>query len=196
MPYVNKLITLSFLMSFLFYAPGIAIGKTIKDIDVPEQITLTDSSQSLILNGAGIRSKFFFSIYIGALYLPERLNSYAAIIEHDQPRRVMMYCLYHEIEKQKLVDAWNEGFSKNNDEQTMNKLRDRIAEFNKLFPALHTGDVVYLDYIPGKGTSLIFNHKKLGVIPGEDFNTALLKVWLGKHPADASLKDAMLGDAE
>jgi long-chain acyl-CoA synthetase len=32
-----------------------------------------------------------------------------------------------------------------------------------------------------------------GTIPGEDFNRALLRIWLGELPADASLKKAMLG---
>jgi long-chain acyl-CoA synthetase len=32
-----------------------------------------------------------------------------------------------------------------------------------------------------------------GTIPGEEFNRALLRIWLGNQPADASLKKAMLG---
>ena len=32
-----------------------------------------------------------------------------------------------------------------------------------------------------------------GTIAGEDFNRALLRIWLGEQPADASLKKAMLG---
>lgn len=105
----------------------------------------------------------------------------------------MMHCLYHKIDKQDLVDAWNEGFYKNTNKQGLQKLGGRIAAFNKLFPALHTGHIVILDYIPNKGTMLTFNGKTLGNIPGEDFNIALLRIWLGKYPADSDLKAAMLG---
>lgn len=189
----NKYRYFQMLIPFFLLSANISHGKTIKGIAVPERITLSGSQQSLVLNGAGIRTKFFISVYIGALYLPDKQTTVTAILHHDTPRRVMMYCLYHEIDKQKLVDAWNEGFNENSNEQTLKQLHDRINEFNRLFPALHKNDVVYLDYIPGKGTSLSFNGRTLGTIPGEDFNIALLKVWLGEVPADSDLKAAMLG---
>jgi hypothetical protein len=176
----------------LLYA-NIASCKTIKGIDIPEQINQPGSKQSLILNGAGIRRKFFISIYIGALYLTKAQHTVADILQNNSPRRVMMYCLYHEIDKDKLVDAWNEGFNENTDKQTLTQLQGRITEFDRLFPALHEGDTVYLDYSPDKGTTLTVNGKTLGVIAGEDFNVALLKVWLGESPADSDLKAAMLG---
>ena len=189
----NHLIFLLSLLLSLLFANGVAYSKTIKGIEIPEQITQAGSQQSLILNGTGIRRKFFISVYIGALYLPKKQDAVTPIVQTKGPRRVMMYCLYHEISKEKLVDAWNEGFRENANAQTFNQLRKRLAEFNKLFPALHKGDIIYLDYVPDKGTRLTFNDKVLGEISGEDFNIALLKVWLGEHPADSDLKAAMLG---
>lgn len=190
----NKYRFLLLLIPFLLWLTTFAYGKTIKEIEIPEHITQPGTQESLILNGAGIRSKFFISVYIGALYLPNKQTTVMAILQHNVPRRVMMYCLYHEIDKEKLVDAWNEGFSENSDDQTLKQLRERLDEFNRLFPALHKGDIIYLDYAPGKGTTLRFNGRILGNIPGEDFNIALLKVWLGKEPADSDLKAAMLGE--
>ncbi len=190
----NKYRRLQLLIPIFLWSASVAFGKTIKDINVPEQITQSGSQQSLILNGAGIRTKFFISVYIGALYLPAKQTTVTTILQNNTPRRIMMYCLYHEIDKDKLVDAWNEGFNENNNEQTLKQLRNRLDEFNKLFPALHKGDIVYLDYVPGKGTTLSFNGKSLGTISGEDFNIALLKVWLGEEPADSDLKAAMLGN--
>lgn len=189
----NLLKILLFLALLLLLVDGVAYSRTIKDIEIPEQITQPETQHTLILNGAGIRSKFFISVYIGALYLPKKQHAISEILQNNGPRRVMMYCLYSEISKQKLVDAWNEGFDENSSEQTLRQLHDRIIEFNKLFPALTKGDIVYLDYIPDKGTRLTFNNKALGVIPGEDFNIALLKIWLGEHPADSDLKAAMIG---
>ena len=196
MPCKNNYRLLQLLIPFLLWSANSAYSKTIKGIDIPEQIRQPVSQQPLMLNGAGIRSKFIFSIYIGALYLPSKQTTVTAILQHNTPRRVMMYCLYHEIDKAKLVDAWNEGFSDNSDKQTLKQLHDRLTEFNRLFPPLHKGDTVYLDYAPDKGTTLTFNGKVLGNIPGEDFNIALLKVWLGDDPADSSLKAAMLGNED
>jgi hypothetical protein len=62
-----------------------------------------------------------------------------------------------------------------------------------MFPTVKEGDVIYLDYIPGSGTRVTINGENKGLIPGRDFNNALLDIWLGEEPADKSLKKAMLG---
>ena len=62
-----------------------------------------------------------------------------------------------------------------------------------MFETAHEGDVILLDYVPGTGTSVTINGTKIGTIPGEDFNQALLAVWLGDKPADDGLKEGMLG---
>ena len=54
------------------------------------------------------------------------------------------------------------------------------------------GDVILLDYTAA-GTQVSLNGKALGVVEGAAFNQALLRVWLGGNPVDASLKKAMLG---
>jgi hypothetical protein len=169
------------------------IAATVDGVKIPETIVQADTGRKLLLNGAGIRSKFIFSIYIGALYLPVKMHDVPAILKADVPNRVLMHCLYHEIEKAKLVDAWNEGFNSNLNQQQRKDLHGSIAQFNGMFPALNRGDVVLLDYIPGKGTRLSFNGRILGTVEGRDFNKALLSIWLGEHPADTDLKAAMLG---
>lgn len=53
--------------------------------------------------------------------------------------------------------------------------------------------MILLDFVPGSGTRVVVNGDTRGTIPGEDFNRALLRIWLGENPADAGLKKAMLG---
>ena len=53
--------------------------------------------------------------------------------------------------------------------------------------------MILLDYLPGAGTRVTINQDNKGTIPGDDFNRALLRIWLGEKPADGSLKKAMLG---
>ena len=62
-----------------------------------------------------------------------------------------------------------------------------------LIPALILIAVIYLDYIPGRGTRVTINGESKGLIAGRDFNNALLDIWLGEEPADKGLKKAMLG---
>ncbi|NOX76798.1 MAG: chalcone isomerase, partial [Gammaproteobacteria bacterium] len=54
----------------LFFLPVGGYALEVAKVNIPEQIKLADTT--LTLNGAGIRSKFFFDIYVGALYLPQK----------------------------------------------------------------------------------------------------------------------------
>ena len=58
---------------------------------------------------------------------------------------------------------------------------------------MHEGDLVYLDYVPGRSTEVSINGDRVGSIDGHDFNSALLGVWLGESPVTESLKKAMVG---
>lgn len=104
-----------------------------------------------------------------------------------------MHFLHSEVSKEKLVNAWNEGFEANLDAAEHDRLKARIGRFNGLFRTVHRGDVIRLDYLPGAGTTVAINNETRGVIEGEDFRQAWLRIWLGKEPADAGLKKGLLG---
>ena len=53
-------------------------------------------------------------------------------------------------------------------------------------------DVVSLDYANGS-TTILLNGAAKASIPGDAFNAALTKVWLGEKPVQADLKKALLG---
>jgi len=50
-------------------------------------------AQTLVLNGAGIRSKWMFKVYVGALYLPQKQASAEAIIADERVHRVALHML-------------------------------------------------------------------------------------------------------
>jgi len=160
-------------------------------------VTLNDEistgGTTLLLNGAGVRSKFFIKIYVGGLYLPSKSHSAAEILAMQGPNRVVMHFLYDEVSRDKLVDGWTEGFEKNQDKAAMDRLRTRLDRFNALFETVHSSDVIELHYLPEKGTVVRIKGADKGVIEGADFNHALLAVWLGEEPADSDLKEALLG---
>jgi hypothetical protein len=171
---------------------AMAFGGEVAGVTLPETITL-GAKPPLVLNGAGIRSKFFIKVYLGALYLPARTRDAAAVLHSNGPVAMHMYILHHEISQEKLVDAWNNGFDANLDAAEHVRLGPRIERFNELFQTVHQGDVIRLDYLPGTGTTVSISSEKRGVIEGEDFMQAWLRIWLGKHPADADLKQELLG---
>jgi hypothetical protein len=168
-------------------------AKQVAGIEIAESVSLPGNTV-LMLNGAGIRSKFIFDIYVGALYVSKPpLASSESVINDQQAQRVSMHFLYDEVSKDKLNDGWQDGFDANHSKTELAKLSDRLADFKQLFVTVKKGDVINLDYLPEQGTLVSINNQTQGTVPGFDFHQALMKVWLGDIPADSNLKNGMLG---
>lgn len=178
---------ISLIFSFSLHAT------TIANITIPDVVSHSDQSTRLVLNGAGIRSKFFFDIYVGSLYLEKKAQTANEIYQLHGEKRISMHFLYDEVTKEKLVAGWNDGFKNNHTTDELTKLNARITQFNNLFITVKKGDIIKLNFIPTTGTSVVINNKTMGLVEGDDFFVALLKIWLGDKPADKELKKAMLG---
>ncbi|MFK5914654.1 MAG: chalcone isomerase family protein [Woeseiaceae bacterium] len=168
-------------------------AREVAGINISETAAFTDQSTKLKLNGAGIRTKFIFDIYIGSLYLETRSNNTKDILKLHGEKRISMHFLYDEVSKEKLVNGWNEGFENNLSEKEFKVFQPQIIKFNTLFETVKSGDVIDLHFIPTTGTHVIINGNNKGLIESDPFFNALLKIWLGDKPADSDLKVAMLG---
>jgi hypothetical protein len=188
---MNRYIALIFPVFLITSLPALAV--TIEDTGIPDSITLENGGHNLLLNGAGIRKKFFMDIYIGALYLPARTSDSHAILNDSGPASVLMHFLYHEVGKDKITDGWNDGLKANLDPAAMQAIAADLERFNALFRTVHEGERIRIDYIPGTGTEVRINDELRGTVAGSDFYRALLNVWLGDRPVSKSLKKAMLG---
>ncbi len=178
---------------FLLFSCSTLHAEKKAGVELAEQVTLGTSSVPLALNGAGIRKKFFFSVYLASLYLPAQSRDAKEILAADQPNRVQMDMLYSKVDREKLVEAWNDGFSANLPADTLAALHPRIERFNGMFGDLVEGDRVQFDYLPDQGTQVSINGEDKGLISGHDFNQALLRIWLGESPVTDSLKKDLLG---
>src|SRR5689334_11664243 len=122
-------------------------------------VTVPDSAQvagtDLVLNGAGLRTKVFFKIYVGALYLPQKSDDPAAIIASAGPDRVLMHMIY-EVSKDQFADAWHDDFKSNNP-QDYAALHDQVEQFIAWFGDSKKDDVITIDYVPGQGTQVSWN---------------------------------------
>lgn len=161
-------------------------------VAVEENVVLGNGTK-LTLNGAGIRSKFFFDIYIAALYLENNADSAEQVVNDLGAKRLQMHFLYEEVERKSLIEAWNEGFGGNLDPAALKNLQGRIDTFNSWFDTVREGEQIVLDYLPGTGTRVVINEVDKGVIAGKDFNDGLLSIWLGKTPVTKELKRNLLG---
>jgi hypothetical protein len=153
-------------------------------------------SSELVLNGAGVRTRLIFKVYVGALYLPDKTADAANILASAGPKRIAM-TLLRDLTAKQLVDALEDGLRANHTEAEMPALRARMDELAATMRGIGSakeGSVVTLDYLPGSGTRVAVDGAEQGArIAGQDFYAALLKIWLGDKPVDATLKKAMLG---
>ena len=163
-------------------------------------VKLTDSvhvgSRDLQLNGAGVRSRFFFDLYIAALYLPGKSASFAAVLADGGAKRIALHVVAGESEAERFLHGFRNGIEKNQGEQELAALRERMNAFDQLFGAVKTfkkGDVIAFDWLPGSGTHISLNGAELGRIAGEDFYRALLSIWIGEKPVSGDLKKGLLG---
>jgi len=158
-------------------------------VSVPD--TAQVAGTNLVLNGVGLRKKFFVKIYVGGLYLPQKSADADAVVASATPDRVLMHMIYA-VGKSDFADAWHDDFKANNPDK-YDALHDQIEQFIAWFGDSKKDDVITMDWVPGQGTQISWNGSFRGNIPGEDFHKALLRVFLGPNPPTSDLKDGMLG---
>ncbi|MDD5390940.1 MAG: chalcone isomerase family protein [Gallionellaceae bacterium] len=190
-----RLLSRSILSLFLTCA---AAHVAARDVQVAG-ITIAEHTQfagkQLQLNGAGVRRLYGFRVYVASLYLAEPARVASHILESDLPRRLQLVLLRDTSTEQNL-DALKEGLSDNNSAAELDAIKPEVAHFFGLIQQVHevpSGMEIQLDYLPGKGTYTRIGNHDLGLVPGERFNRALLKIWLGDNPIQLTLKRSLLG---
>jgi len=155
---------------------------------------VSDDGQTLVLNGMGLREKLWVDVYVGSLYLPKESRDVGEILSRPGPWRIQLDFVYKEVAREKLLEAWREGFEKNQSPETLKQLQTQIDQFYSFFDSSALKkDRYVIDYLPSQGIRVSKNQQQLGLIAGENFRNAVLEIWLGNYPADKKLKKGMLG---
>jgi hypothetical protein len=158
--------------------------------------TVVVGGQTLTLNGVGLRKRAVFKVYVAGLYAGQKSTSAATIVNDKGARRVSLRML-RDVEAQSFIDSFNEGLKNNTPEAQLNAMKsqvDALVATLKSIGEAKKGDVINFDYTPDGGTRITLNGQPKGnAIPGADFFSAVLRIWLGDKPADEALKKGMLG---
>ncbi len=148
------------------------------------------------LNGAGVRYKAIFKVYTAGLYLGGKAATPEAVLAAPGPKRMHIVML-RDIDANELGKLFTRGMQDNAPREEFSKSIAGTLRLADLFSAkkkLAAGEYFFVDYVPGQGTTVLINGKaSTEPIKEPEFFSALLKIWLGKSPADAQLKDALLG---
>ena len=153
--------------------------------------TVTVDGKALKLNGAGIRKKAIFKVYVAALYVETPSKDAASLISSSQIKSMRLYMLRN-VEGPKISGAIVEGFE-NNSKAAMPELKSRLDQLAKLIPDVKEGETIDLTWVPDKGTQVAVRGTTAGTIEGRDFADALFAVWLGPNPVQEDLKLALTG---
>lgn len=149
--------------------------------------------QELTLNGAGIRTRAIFKVYVASLYLPQKAGDLQGVLAKS-PRRIQLNLL-RTLSAEQLADALNDGLAEANapaDLAAVKPQADQLLAILKAFKEVKEKDVVTLDFVDG-ATKVGWNGESKGGVPGEPFNRALIRIWVGDKPVQADLKKALLG---
>lgn len=150
----------------------------------------------LQLNGAGTRYKAVFKVYTAGLYLGKKAGSLPDALAVPGPKRLTL-TFVREIASEELGRLFIKGIKSNTPNEEYTRIVGSVMRMSQVFydaRKMKVGEVINMDWVPGKGTLITIRGVPVGEpFPEPEFYGALLRIWLGQDPADWQLKDALLG---
>ena len=156
------------------------------------------AGQDLVLNGAGIRyaAAGIVRVYVAALYLPQKKTTSNEIGALKGPKQIRLNLL-REINSNDFSKALLSGMRANLSTAEQQRHFESLLKLGSIFgqiPSLKKGESIGVDSIPGTGTIILVNGKRVGeIFQDETFFQALLQIWIGPKPIEDSLKPVLLG---
>jgi len=165
----------------------------VSGISMADTLKIADST--LVLNGAGIRTKFFIKLYACGLYLNKKSNDPEEIIKADEAMAIRMHMTTSLITASKMEKTIRKGFENSTGGNTgpiLSQINEYVAVFKD---GVEKNDLYDLIYSPGKGVEVFRNGEFVTLIEGLPFKQALFGIWLSERPAQKNLKMEMLGNS-
>ena len=179
------------LILILFFFIGIesfAQTKTISGVKFP--LTEKIGKNELVLNGGGLREKYWMDLYVAALYLEVKTTDASKVIYGTEEMAIHIKIISSSVTRERFLESVNEGFANATSKASAEDKKKFIGFFSDEFKI---GDVIHFDYTPDKGLKVTKNGVVKGTIAGYDFKKALFSIWFGSKPAGENLKKGMLG---
>lgn len=178
------------LMLFAFGTWPVAHARAAVIEDVAFADTYRAGDAEMVLNCVGLlRYKIFIKAYVAGLYLGRGVEPQAVF--EDVPKRLEINYFWN-LRGADIAKAGGDILARNVSTDSLAALRPRLDQINGLYEDVQPGDRYSLTYVPGSGTELAKNGRRLGVVPGADFAAAYFRIWLGEDPIDESFRDQLL----
>ena len=189
---LKKLLVMTLLLSSFNAAMAVELA----GVKVEEAMSL--KGNPLVLNGAGIRYKAIFKVYVASLYLGKKASTPEEVLAQPGAKH-MSVTMLRNIDANELGKLFSRGMEDNMPKAEFAKVIPSVLRMSQMFSDyknLKAGDNFTIDWLPGVGTIISIKGKPYGEPFKEaEFFNALLRIWLGPNPPDWKLKDALLGKA-
>src|SRR5262249_30931445 len=140
--------SLAVLVAALCTTARLAAAREVAGVNLPDSVAA--AGKTLALNGAGVRTRFLFQVYVIGLYLEHPSTDAAAILGADGVRRAELHLL-RALSGDEIGSAIGDAFERNAGASAAG-LHERLERLKAMFPAVEKGEVIALTYVPGKGT--------------------------------------------
>lgn len=171
----------------------------LEGVEIEENIVA--HGKKLVLNGIGLRRRGYFKADVTALYLPERRTTAEAIMRLDGIRRIQLNLL-REFTSSTISRIFIADFKQVATDEEFKQLIGVISQIGAAYSGVKRvvkGDVVDLDWVPGRGWMAEHNGKQLQAEAGGDvaINNELayqiyMRMYIGPH-APQELRNGLLG---
>ena len=187
---------LGFCLAAALSATGVAAAQaaTLEGQQFDDTVVL--GQHKLQLNGLGLRGVAWLKAFVAGLYVTAPSRDAAALLAETGPRRLRLKIML-QAPSNELTKSLLRRVKRHETPEVQARLADRLALFAQQLDGLGQlmpGDVVDMDYLPGKGLVLSRNGKAAGKpVVGDDLYRAVLQIFVGEHAIDPRMKQGLLG---
>ena len=184
---MKKIITLLFVTILL-----VSADVEVSDVNYKSNEKFLD--QDYVLNGVGIRDKWFLDLYTIGLYVKNKSTDGSVILDSDANKYVRIVIVSGLITADRFNKGLDDGFEKSTQGNT-DPIKGEIAKVRKGFGTDFLIDDEFIVFFDKSGETTIYKSgKKTVIIPAnKTFQKALLGMWIGEYPVLSGLKDELLG---
>ena len=182
------------LASVLLASHGYAATLDIGGVKFEDSLTIYNNT--LLLNGAGIVSNGKTPHYSARIYAKQKFATLDALSATPGPKRLVVTAI-REVDTGPILKMLSRSVEASSSKGDMAKLIPGMMNIGNVFKTnrvLKPGEVMTMDWIPITGLVIYIGGKMQGDPMREpELFRAAMGVWMGEAPADAKLKDALLG---
>lgn len=151
---------------------------------------VSQSGIQIPIRGAGLLKYLGLEVYSAALYTSSDAAGPLEVIGKT-PLKLVLH--YHRSLSESLIRSSTERALRKSPFMNSSEFQEKLGQMYSYYRSVRKDDRYELLHLPGKGLSVSFNGKLLGIIHDDIFAQEYLGIWLSQNPLCDDLRDALTG---